>query len=119
MLGLLGHLEKGFSKKCRRNTGASEVEGRSKSPLSLILDGVEEHRDILFPESPFIIEVREVPGQVAHLFRLQSLFLVQYTCRLVPLVEYRKAVGQQADQSLLDVAGLELEAHANYTNDGL
>ena len=70
VLGLLGHLEKGFNEECRRITGASEVEGCSEGPLSLVLDGVEEHLDILFPESPFVIKVREVPGQVAHFFCL-------------------------------------------------
>ncbi len=70
VLGLLGHLEKGFSKECHGIAGALEVEGRSEGPLSLVLDGVEEHLDILFPESLFVIKVRKVPGQVAHLFYL-------------------------------------------------
>ncbi len=70
VLGLLGHLEKGFGEECRRITGALEVEGRSEGPLSLVLNGVEEHLDILLPKSPIVIEIREVPGQVAHLFCL-------------------------------------------------
>ncbi len=70
MLGLLGHLEESFSKECGRIAGATEVKGRSEGLLSLVLDGVNEHLDILFPQSPLVIEVREVSGQVTHPFRL-------------------------------------------------
>ncbi len=110
-LGLrpLGHLEESFSEECGRITGAAEVKGRSEGPLSLVLDGVEKHLDILFPKSPLVIEVREVSRQVAHRFRLLSLPPVQDACQLVPLLEYQKAVGEKADQSLLNVTGLQLE----------
>jgi hypothetical protein len=70
VLGLLGHLEESFSEECDRITGATEVKGRSEGSLSLVLDGVKEHLDILFPKSPLVVEVREVSGQVAHPFCL-------------------------------------------------
>ncbi len=70
VLGLLYHLEESFSKECVGITGALEVKGHSEGPLSLVLDGVKEHLDILFPKSPLVIEICEVSRQVAHPFRL-------------------------------------------------